>query len=106
MQIALKAVLHLGQSVNRFLDYLFSLTSFILPESKCRFPVSSLCDGQWHQVSLGVSPLWLEVYVDCALVERVNWAYPWQDIATDGLLMLGGILEGFEIPFEVRKCAH
>lgn len=63
-----------------------------------------MCDGQWHQVSLGVSTLWLEVYVDCWLVERVNWAYPWQGISTDGLLMVGGSLEGFETPFEVRKC--
>eukprot|EP00064_Thunnus_orientalis_P006123 superscaffoldBa00000623_g6138 len=64
------------------------------------FPVRSMCDGQWHQVSLGVSTLWLEVYVDCWLVERVNWAYPWQGISTDGLLMVGGSLEGFETPFE------
>ena len=66
--------------------------------------MSPLYDGQWHQVSLSVSALWLEVYVDCLLVERVNWAYPWQGISTDGLLMMGGSLEGFEAPFEVGKC--
>lgn len=61
-----------------------------------------LPDGQWHQVSVGVSSSWLALYVDCELVERVNWTYPGQDITTDGLLMLGGIIEGFETPFEVR----
>ncbi|XP_055741984.1 uncharacterized protein LOC129825890 [Salvelinus fontinalis] len=54
---------------------------------------------------------WLALYVDCELVERVNWTFPGQDITTDGLLMLGGIIEGFETPFEVRaywmlKCGH
>ncbi|XP_031672200.1 collagen alpha-1(XI) chain [Oncorhynchus kisutch] len=64
------------------------------------FPVGMLPDGQWHQVSVGVSSSWLALYVDCELVERVNWTYPGQDITTDGLLMLGGIIEGFETPFE------
>lgn len=66
--------------------------------------MASLFDGQWHRVSLGVSPLWLEVYVDCSPMEMVNWAYPWQGISTDGLLMIGGTLEAFETPFEVRMC--
>nr|XP_046242088.1 collagen alpha-1(XI) chain-like [Scatophagus argus] len=77
-----------------------SLTFISTQHREYEFPVESLCDGQWHQVSLGVSPLWLEVYVDCLLVERVNWAYPWQGISNDGLLMIGGSLEGFETPFE------
>ncbi|XP_035514783.1 collagen alpha-1(XI) chain [Morone saxatilis] len=77
-----------------------SLTFISTQHREYEFPVGSLCDGQWHQVSLGVSPLWLEVYVDCSLVERVNWAYPWQGISTDGLLIIGGSLEGFETPFE------
>lgn len=61
-----------------------------------------LPDGQWHQVSVGVSSSWLALYVDCELVERVNWTFPGQGITTDGLLMLGDIIEGFETPFEVR----
>ncbi|XP_034547473.1 collagen alpha-1(XI) chain-like [Notolabrus celidotus] len=77
-----------------------SLTFISTQHREYEFPVGSLCDGQWHQVSLGVSPLWLEVHVDCSLVERVNWAYPWQDISSDGLLMIGGSLEAFETPFE------
>nr|XP_029134563.1 collagen alpha-1(I) chain-like [Labrus bergylta] len=77
-----------------------SLTFISTQHREYEFPVGSLCDGQWHRVSLGVSPLWLEVYVDCSLVERVNWAYPWQDISSDGLLMIGGSLEPFETPFE------
>ncbi|CAB1434715.1 unnamed protein product [Pleuronectes platessa] len=64
------------------------------------FTVGSLLDGRWHRVALSVSPLWLEVYVDCSLVERVNWAYPWQRISTDGVLMIGGSLDGSETPFE------
>ncbi|XP_029914981.1 uncharacterized protein LOC115364620 [Myripristis murdjan] len=77
-----------------------SLTFISTQHREYEFPVSSLRDGQWHQVSLGVSLFWLEVYVDCILVERVDWAYPSQDVSTEGLLMMGGILEGFEIPFE------
>jgi hypothetical protein len=73
-----------------------------IPSCLSRFPVGMLPDGQWHQVSVGVSSSWLALYVDCELVERVNWTYPGQDITTDGLLMLGGIIEGFETPFEVR----
>ncbi|KAM7392084.1 hypothetical protein PAMP_022720 [Pampus punctatissimus] len=57
-------------------------------------------ESSWHQVSLGVSPLWLEVYVDCWLVERVNWAYPWQSISANGLLIVGGTIEDLETPFE------
>ena len=53
---------------------------------------------------MGVSSLWLEVYVDCTLVEKVHWDYPQHDLFTDGLLMVGGILEAFETPFEVRNC--
>ncbi|KAM8761452.1 uncharacterized protein AB9X84_009134 [Acanthopagrus schlegelii] len=77
-----------------------SLTFISTQHREYEFSVGSLRDGQWHQVSLGVSPLWLDVYVDCSLVERVNWAYPWQSISTDGLLMIGGSLEGFETPFD------
>ncbi|KAG7456372.1 hypothetical protein JOB18_023506, partial [Solea senegalensis] len=79
---------------------LFSLTFISTQHREYEFTVGSLRDGRWHRVSLSVSPLWLEVYVDCSLVERVNWAYPWQRIATDGVLMVGGSLEGYETPFE------
>lgn len=61
-----------------------------------------LPDGQRHHVSVSVSSSWLALYVNYELVERVNWTFPGQDITTDGLLMLGGIIEGFETPFKVR----
>ncbi|MFT7813688.1 collagen alpha-1(XI) chain-like [Arapaima gigas] len=64
------------------------------------FPVVFLSDGKWHQVSLGVSVLSLALYVDCVLVERVHWAFLDMEIITDSLLMVGGIIEGFETPFE------
>jgi len=64
--------------------------------------VGGLQDGQWHRVSLGVSVWGLEVYVDCSLLESVRWPYRRQGISTQGLVMLGGILESFETPFEVR----
>ncbi|KAG7281457.1 hypothetical protein CRUP_012400 [Coryphaenoides rupestris] len=64
------------------------------------FSVGGLQDGQWHRVSVGVSVWGLEVYVDCSLVESVRWAYRRQGISTQGLVMLGGILESFETPFE------
>lgn len=63
--------------------------------------MSGLSDSQWHWISVGVAFEWLAVYVDCVLVETVSWMYPYMGITTDGLLMVGGILEGFETPFEV-----
>ncbi|XP_061115428.1 collagen alpha-1(V) chain-like [Conger conger] len=64
------------------------------------FPVGVLSDGEWHRVSVGVSAHRLALYVDCRLVESVNWDSPSLDITTDGLLMVGGIVEGFEMPFQ------
>ncbi|XP_076127452.1 uncharacterized protein LOC143106860 [Alosa pseudoharengus] len=63
------------------------------------FPVS-VSDSQWHHVSIGVSSKGLALYVDCVLVETVKWVYPYMGITTEGLLTVGGILEGFETPFE------
>ncbi|CAL8250222.1 unnamed protein product [Boreogadus saida] len=40
----------------------------------------------------------LALYVDCSLVERVHWPYRGQGISTEGLVILGGILESFEDP--------
>lgn len=71
-----------------------------------RFSVSGLSDSQWHWISVGVSFEWLAVYVDCVLVEKVSWMYPYMGITTDGLLMVGGIMEGFETPFEVSFYLH
>lgn len=70
-----------------------------------RFPVSSLSDGKWHHVAISVSAKRLALYVDCSLLESVEWVYHGIGIRTDGLLMVGGIIEGFETPFEVRDSA-
>ena len=64
--------------------------------------MGDLHDGRWHRVSVGVSVAGLALYVDCSLVERVHWPYRGQGISTEGLVILGGILESFETPFEVR----
>lgn len=66
-----------------------------------RFPVSFLSDGQWHRVAMSVSKGRLTLYVDCVKVESVDWTYRGLGISTDGLLIMGGIIEGFETPFEV-----
>ncbi|AWP14955.1 putative collagen alpha-1(V) chain-like [Scophthalmus maximus] len=66
------------------------------------FPVSSLSDGKWHHVAVSVSAKRLAVYVDCSLLESVDWVHHGLGISTDGLLMVGGIIEGFETPFEGR----
>ena len=66
-----------------------------------RFPVSGLSDGKWHHVAVSVSAKRLALYVDCALLESVDWVYHGMGIGTDGLLMVGGIIESFEAPFEV-----
>lgn len=83
--------------INNKLLHTVSPASF----TSTRITVRSLRDSQWHQLALSVSPLWLEVYVDCTLVERLNWAYPWQPISTDGMLMVGGSIERTETPFDV-----
>ncbi|KAI1882503.1 hypothetical protein AGOR_G00251430 [Albula goreensis] len=82
----------------RLSPYTFSLVT--TQQRHYEFPVGALSDGQWHRVSVGVSTQRLALYVDCMLVESVNWTYPGMDIATDGLLMVGGIIEDFETPFE------
>ncbi|XP_068588520.1 uncharacterized protein [Cebidichthys violaceus] len=64
------------------------------------FPVSSLSDGKWHHVAVSVSAKRLALYVDCSLLESVDWVYQGMGISTDGLLMIGGLVEGFETPFE------
>ena len=66
-----------------------------------RLPVSGLSDGKWHHVAVSVSAKRLALYVDCSLLESVDWVYHGMGINTDGLLMVGGIIEGFETPFEV-----
>ncbi|KAF5901014.1 collagen alpha-1(I) chain-like isoform X1, partial [Clarias magur] len=64
------------------------------------FLVAGLSDSQWHWVSVGASLGYLEIYVNCALVEKVRWTFPYLGVPTDGLLMVGGILQGYETPFE------
>ncbi|KAM4634126.1 collagen alpha-2(XI) chain-like [Polymixia lowei] len=64
------------------------------------FPVSGLSDGEWHRVAVTVSAKRLALYVDCSLVESVDWVYRGMGITTEGLLMVGGIVEGFETPFQ------
>ncbi|KAM6902308.1 uncharacterized protein FYW49_015931 [Xenentodon cancila] len=64
------------------------------------FPVSGLCDGEWHRVAVSVSTNRLALYVDCTLLESVDWVNHGMGIGTDGLLMAGGIIEAFETPFE------
>lgn len=61
-----------------------------------------LSDGGWHRMAVSVSSGRLALYVDCSMVESVDWAYKdGLGISTDGLVMVGGIIEGFETPFEV-----
>ena len=62
----------------------------------------NLSNEDWHHVAVSVSSKRLALFVDCSLVESVDWVYPGMDISTDGLLMVGGIVEGFETPFEVK----
>ncbi|KAG2455592.1 COBA2 protein, partial [Polypterus senegalus] len=65
------------------------------------FPVSILMDGAWHRVALAVSLGRLEFYVDCQLVESVDWKnYVGMEISHESLLVLGGIIETFDVPFE------
>lgn len=66
-----------------------------------RFPFSGLSDEKWHHVAVSVSAKRLALYVDCSLLESVDWVYHSMGIRTDGLLVVGGIIEGFETPFEV-----
>lgn len=68
-----------------------------------RFPVSFLGDGRWHQVALSISLERLELHVDCRLVDRVSWSnYFGMGVNTEGLIIIGGLIESFEIPFKVR----
>ncbi|KAG5834202.1 hypothetical protein ANANG_G00259020 [Anguilla anguilla] len=82
----------------RLNPYTFTLVT--TQQRHYEFPVGALSDGRWHQVSVGVSARSLDLHVDCVLTESVNWTSPGMDIATDGLLMVGGIVEDFETPFE------
>lgn len=73
------------------------------PSGTHRFPVSFLGDGRWHQVALSISVERLELHVDCRLVDRVSWSsYGGMGVHTEGLIILGGLIESFEIPFKVR----
>ncbi|KAM7144509.1 uncharacterized protein RBU57_015648 [Macrochelys suwanniensis] len=65
------------------------------------FPVSILGDGDWHQVALSISSERLELHLDCQLVESVGWSNSFgMGVTMQGLVILGGLIESFEIPFE------
>ncbi|KAL8174418.1 UNVERIFIED_CONTAM: hypothetical protein K2H54_044373 [Gekko kuhli] len=65
------------------------------------FPISSLADGKWHRVALSISVERLALYVDCQLVESVGWSSHFgMGVTLEGLLVVGGLIESFEIPFE------
>lgn len=41
--------------------------------------------------------------MDCRLVDRVSWSnYFGMGVNTEGLIIVGGLIESFEIPFKVR----
>lgn len=67
--------------------------------------MSGLCDGAWHHVAFSVSSGRLALYVDCSLLESVDWVNHGMEISADGLLMVGGNTESFETPFEVSGSA-
>lgn len=72
----------------------------------CRFPITTLGDGDWHRVALSITLERLELRVDCQLVESVSWSnYFGMGVTTEGLVIIGGLIEPFEIPFEVRACS-
>ncbi|XP_040261534.1 collagen alpha-1(XI) chain-like [Bufo bufo] len=65
------------------------------------FPVPSLTDGKWHRVALGISSKSVTLYVDCKLVEKLPWSnFFGLGVKTDGILMLGGLIEPYDIPFK------
>ncbi|XP_068104129.1 collagen alpha-1(V) chain-like [Hyperolius riggenbachi] len=65
------------------------------------FPVGSLTDGRWHRVALAVSAKGVALYVDCRLVETLPWSnFFGLGVSTDGILMLGGLIEPYEVPFK------
>lgn len=75
------------------------------PVSVRRVPFFGLSDGNWHHVAVSVSAKHLALYVDCTRLQSVEWEYRGMENSTAGLLMVGGIIEGHETPFEVRvKC--
>lgn len=68
-----------------------------------RFPVSNISDGKWHSIAVSVAAKRLAVYVDCSLLESVDWPHPGVRISPDGLLLVGGVVQTYDTPFEVRR---
>lgn len=65
------------------------------------FPIPFLSDGRWHKVAVSVSWDKIELYADCRFVESVAWRnYFGMQVTTEGLIMIGGLIEAFETPFE------
>lgn len=69
----------------------------------CRVPFYGLSDGNWHHLIIGVSAKRLALHVDCIQLLSVAWEYHGMENRTAGLLMVGGIIEVDETPFEVLK---
>ncbi|GLD52766.1 collagen alpha-2(XI) chain-like isoform X1 [Lates japonicus] len=78
----------------------YAITFIGTQQRHYEFPFSGLSDEKWHHVAVSVSAKRLALYVDCSLLESVDWVYHGMGISTDGLLVVGGIIEGFETPFE------
>lgn len=68
----------------------------------CRVPFFGLSDGNWHHVAVSVSAKRLALHVDCTRLHSADWEYRGMENCTAGLLMVGGIIEGHETPFEVH----
>ncbi|XP_062929304.1 uncharacterized protein LOC134359716 [Mobula hypostoma] len=65
------------------------------------FPISFLSDGRWHKVAVSVSWNKIELYADCKFIESVRWKnYFGMEVTTEGLVIVGGLIEAFETPFE------
>ncbi|XP_029469365.1 collagen alpha-1(XI) chain-like [Rhinatrema bivittatum] len=65
------------------------------------FPISFLSDGEWHRIALSISADRVELHVDCKLIESIAWTnFFGMGVTTEGLVMVGGLIEPFEIPFE------
>lgn len=67
--------------------------------------MGGLCDGAWHRLAFSVSSTRLALYVDCALLESVDWVNPGMELSADGLLVVGGTTDRADTPFEVSGSA-
>ncbi|XP_043914105.1 collagen alpha-3(V) chain-like [Protopterus annectens] len=83
----------------------YSLVFITTGRRHYEFPVSFLSDGGWHRIALGISLDKVELFIDCQLIESIVWKhYYGMGVSTEGLVLIGGIIEAFETPFEVCFC--